>query len=163
MTNPGIKMHGPEHHFLVPAVLITAYYNKTGKPEMIPGKLKIARERAKNVPGGACGFYGSCGTGLGTGLFMSIVLRTTPLSTDDWTLSNLMTAEALYEIAMMGGPRCCKRTTFLALETATDFVRENLGVELERSEVVCSFFSRNKECKQTECKYFPGSKKYRAI
>ena len=28
MKNPKIKMHGPEHHFLVPAVLLSAYYNK---------------------------------------------------------------------------------------------------------------------------------------
>jgi hypothetical protein len=27
MKNPQIKMHGPEHHFLVPAVLLAAYYN----------------------------------------------------------------------------------------------------------------------------------------
>jgi hypothetical protein len=27
MRNPAIKMHGPEHHSLVPAVLLTTYYN----------------------------------------------------------------------------------------------------------------------------------------
>ncbi|MCG8568563.1 MAG: DUF5714 domain-containing protein, partial [Spirochaetes bacterium] len=27
MSHPAIKMHGPEHHFLVPAVLITGYCN----------------------------------------------------------------------------------------------------------------------------------------
>ena len=27
MKSPMINMHGPEHHFLVPAVLITSYYN----------------------------------------------------------------------------------------------------------------------------------------
>src|SRR5690554_5018047 len=27
MRMPAINMHGPEHHFLVPAVLITSYYN----------------------------------------------------------------------------------------------------------------------------------------
>jgi len=27
MRNPNVKMHGPEHHFLVPAVLLAAYYN----------------------------------------------------------------------------------------------------------------------------------------
>lgn len=30
MKNPSIHMHGPEHHFLVPAVLLTAYYNTKG-------------------------------------------------------------------------------------------------------------------------------------
>jgi hypothetical protein len=27
MRNLIVKMHGPEHHFLVPAVPLTAYYN----------------------------------------------------------------------------------------------------------------------------------------
>ena len=27
MKNSNINMHGPEHHFLVPAVLLAAYYN----------------------------------------------------------------------------------------------------------------------------------------
>ena len=27
MREPVIKMHGPEHHFLVPAVLLATYYN----------------------------------------------------------------------------------------------------------------------------------------
>src|SRR5690349_23354894 len=33
MNAPSIAMHGPEHHFLVPAVLITAYYNQKNDPE----------------------------------------------------------------------------------------------------------------------------------
>ena len=28
MRHPAIKMHGPEHHFLVPAVLLACYYNR---------------------------------------------------------------------------------------------------------------------------------------
>ena len=27
MRHPKVKMHGPEHHFMIPAVLISAYYN----------------------------------------------------------------------------------------------------------------------------------------
>jgi len=30
MQRPQISLHGPEHHFLVPAVLIAAYYNHRG-------------------------------------------------------------------------------------------------------------------------------------
>ena len=31
MRHPAVKMHGPEHHYLVPAVLLAAYYNSKGQ------------------------------------------------------------------------------------------------------------------------------------
>jgi hypothetical protein len=155
MSNPKIKLHGPEHHFLVPAVLITAYYNKIGKSIMIPEKIEIARARAKNVLGGFCGFYGNCGAGVGTGIFLSVILNTTPLSGEEWRLSNLITSSSLYVIAMNGGPRCCKRDTYLSLETAIRFIEEFLKVKLDSSEIECTYYCRNKECRQNKCKFFP--------
>ena len=155
MNNPNIKLHGPEHHFLVPSVLLTAYYNTIGHPEMIPEKIKTAKQRAKNILGGFCGLYGNCGAGVGTGIFMSIILNSTPLSKEEWKLSNLITSESLYDIAMHGGPRCCKRDTYLSLETAIRFVEKNLKVRLESSVMHCTFYPRNKECKLRDCGYFP--------
>ena len=61
MRSPAIKMHGPEHHYLVPAVLLTVYYNKTNQNDEKERKLRVARQRAENVLGGFCGFYGACG------------------------------------------------------------------------------------------------------
>ncbi len=155
MLNPNIKMHGPEHHYLVPAVMITAYFNKAGNTDVIPAKLQIARNRAKNILGGFCGFYGSCGACMGNGVFMSIILDSTPLSKKEWKLANLLTSESLREVAMHGGPRCCKRDTYLALETAVDFINENLNIELGKSPVTCGFYQRNKECLHKECPYYP--------
>ena len=34
MRNPKVNMHGPEHHFLVPAILLTTYYNTMNEPEL---------------------------------------------------------------------------------------------------------------------------------
>ena len=65
--------------------------------------------RGGEVPGGACGFWGACGAGISTGMFMSIITGSTPLQTDAWGLSNQMTAAALAKIGEVGGPRCCKR------------------------------------------------------
>jgi len=158
MSNPKIKLHGPEHHFLVPAVLITAYYNKIGNQSMIQKKLVIAKERAKHILGGFCGLYGNCGAGVGTGIFMSIILNSTPLSNEEWKLSNLITSKSLYEIAIHGGPRCCKRDTYLSLETTIKFIEENLSVSLDHSEIICDYYKRNKECKLKDCPYFPIKK-----
>ena len=32
MKSPSLKMHGPEHHFLIPAVLLCALYNAKAEP-----------------------------------------------------------------------------------------------------------------------------------
>ncbi len=156
MKNPSVKMHGPEHHYLVPAVLITAYYNTAGEPENIPRKLETARKRAEKVLGGFCGFYGTCGAGVGAGIFLSIVQNATPLSVDEWRYGNLVTARCLEVIAEHGGPRCCKRDTFLALETTIRFLDEHLGIVLDSSEVHCEWSEINRECVEYRCPFYRG-------
>lgn len=153
MNNPKIKMHGPEHHFLVPAVLISAYYNKLDRHSEIKEKLAVAKERSKNILGGFCGLYGACGAGIGTGMFVSVVLQATPLSKEEWKLANLLTSKCLEKIAMKGGPRCCKRDTFIALETAVGFIRENMDVDLPSEKVRCTFSGNNRECLGKICVY----------
>jgi hypothetical protein len=65
MAHPSVPMHGPEHHAMVPAVIIAAVRN-AGYP--IPkGAIEKALERASSkVPGGWCGLYGDCGAAVGS-------------------------------------------------------------------------------------------------
>jgi len=154
MKHESIKAHGPEHHFLVPAVLLTAYYNSKEEFDEIPNVIATARKRSAKVPGGFCGFNGACGAGIGTGVFMSIILKSTPLSEKSYGLANKITAETLSKVAKAGGPRCCKRNSFFALETAVEFVEENLDVKIGSQEIDCRFYLNNKECLQTDCKFF---------
>jgi len=154
MHSDRIKMHGPEHHFLVPAVLIAAYCNATGddcKQAMIATALK----RAGMIPGGFCGTHGNGGAGVGTGIFISVISKATPLAGEEWGLSNLMTGKSLITIANHGGPRCCKRDVYLALSDAVDFVNEKFNVRLESSPVVCQFWENNRECHGAACPFFP--------
>jgi len=155
MDSGKIAMHGPEHHFLVPAVLISSYCNVAGDDSKA-GKLVIARKRAEKVPGGFCGTHGNCGAGVGAGIFISVITQSTPLSKEEWSLSNLMTGKCLISIASHGGPRCCKRDVYLAIEEAIGFVKEKTGVTLGSSEVLCHFSPHNKECLKASCLYHPG-------
>lgn len=157
MKSPTIKMHGPEHHYLVPAVLVTTFYNKKGQPEEKAKKLRVARQRAENVLGGFCGFYGACGAGIGTGIFISLITDSTPLSTETWGLANKMTSESLACIADLGGPRCCKRDTFLALKSAAHFVQDHFPDRLAISDpLLCDFSHLNRECLLADCPFHSG-------
>jgi len=156
MLNPVVNMHGPEHHFLVPAVLLAAYCNVSGQKEKKAKLIATARERAAVIPGGACGFMGDCGAAVGTGIFVSLVTGATPLSRREWQQANMVVARSLMKVAENGGPRCCKRNTFLAIQGAVAFAAEHLGVKMPLDpKVACRFFGMNKECRMTDCPFYP--------
>ena len=151
MSHPEVKMHGPEHHFLVPAVLLAAYYNITGQQDNKELAIKEARKRASKVPGGFCGTHGNCGAAVGAGIFISIIKGSTPLAGKEWQESNLMTARCLFTIGENGGPRCCKRNSFLAIEAVMSSFPD---VFQKDKNVKCRFYKFNRECKGRECPYF---------
>ena len=153
MAMPFCHMHGPEHHVMVGAALLTAYHNAGGDIDL-PEALQEMIRRGKEVPGGICGFWGSCGAGVSTGIFLSIITHSTPLSEESFGLCNRMTARALEKIGTVGGPRCCKRDSYLAIYAAIDFVRENLGVEMEKNAVKCIHSAQNNQCLGNRCPFY---------
>ena len=157
MSQPDCPMHGPTHHVLVGAALLTAYNNCLPDSNKLNLEEALAemRERGEQVPGGACGYMGACGASISTGIFLSIVTRNTPFSTDTWRLCNLCTAHALEQVALNGGPRCCKRDSYLSVLTAIDFVKENLGVEMVKPEVHCTRSQINEQCIGKKCPFSP--------
>jgi predicted RNA-binding Zn-ribbon protein involved in translation (DUF1610 family) len=159
MDLEAVKMHGPEHHFLVPAVLLTAYYQAIGKPELIESAVKKARIRSSKVVGGSCGFHGNCGAGVGAGIFMAIITGSTPTSEKPFMLSNLLTGSCLIEVAKSGGPRCCKRDTYISILNAVNFVKEHLGFEIQHSpRPECRYSKLNNECITKDCQFYSGTK-----
>lgn len=152
MDLPFCHMHGPEHHILVGSALLTAYKNAGGDIDL-PQALNEMQSRGRKVPGGACGFWGSCGAAISSGMFISIVTGATPLANQEWGLSNLMTAASLYAIGSVGGPRCCKRNSYLAITEAVAFAKENLGVEMELSPIRCRHSAQNNQCIGKRCPF----------
>ena len=151
MVHPEFKMHGPEHHFLVPAVLLAAYYNKAKLYLKKGTAIKEARKRAELILGGFCGTHGNCGSATGVGIFVSLINGNTPLAGKEWKEANMMTALSLSSIAEHGGPRCCKRNVFLAIET----VIKNFPNYFQNDKSIkCRFYKNNKECKGKKCPYF---------
>jgi len=157
MTMPFCHMHGPEHHVMVGAALLTAYKNAGGNIDL-PSALAEIISRGKKVPGGACGFWGACGAGISSGMFVSIISKSTPLAQEPFALSHKMTARSLTAIADIGGPRCCKRDSYLSILSAIEFVKEHFGVEMRANKIVCTYSTQNNQCIGIRCPFFKGKK-----
>ena len=153
MEDPAIRMHGPEHHVMVGSALLTAYKNAGGQIDLQQA-LSEMMNRGKSVPGGACGFWGACGAGISSGMFVSIISKSTPLAKEPFALSHKMTAKSLGEIGNIGGPRCCKRDSYLSILSAIDYVKEHFNVEMEKPIVVCEHSKQNNQCIGIRCPFF---------
>lgn len=159
MKLPFCHMHGPEHHVLVGASLLTAYKNAGGEINLQEALLEMQR-RGRQVPGGICGLWGSCGAAVSTGICISILTGSSPLSTETWGWCNEMTSRSLAREAKIGGPRCCKRNSQISILEAIDFIHEKFGIELEKpEEIVCGWFQQNNQCINERCPFHPVNHK----
>ena len=154
MDQPFCHMHGPEHHVLVGASLLTAYRNAGGAIDLYSALTEMIG-RGKNVPGGVCGYWGACGAGISSGIFISIITKSTPLTNDPFGLANMMTSESLGRIGKVGGPRCCKRNSYLSILAAVDYVKEHFDIEMEKHDFTCPHPSRNNQCIRRRCPFYP--------
>ena len=152
MSHPSVPMHGPEHHAMVPAVIVTAVRN-SGYP-VPPEAVEQALSRGEKVPGGWCGFYGACGAGIGVGIAVSVLTEATSLKGKERSLANEATSLALSRLAD-GYSRCCKRAYRKSLETAVEFLQQRLNISLRTAAGMrCSYSHRNKECPKELCPYY---------
>lgn len=150
---PFCHTHGPEHHILVGVSLLTAYRNAGGELDL-PKALLEMQTRGGKVPGGACGYWGACGAGISAGMFISIVTKANPLANEAWGQANTMTSKALASIGKIGGPRCCKRNSYLAISEAVVFAKEELGVEMEMETISCHTYNKNNQCIGRRCPFY---------
>jgi len=161
MDMEGLMMHCPYHHFLVPAALLTqAAIADDIADEVLVEWLDKAEERAKTVPAAFCGECGACGSGISMGMFVSIYTGATPKTIENWQWANEATGIALQKIAEYPGPRCCKRTAFLAVNGTLDYVNEKCGTDLKyEKNIECPYFDRNAECLESQCPFYKKAEK----
>lgn len=154
MSYPKFKMYGPEHHVLTPAVILTSLKNnsirKPNGQEIASEDIKEAIRRASKIPGGWCGYYGSCGAGMGSGVAISVFTEATPSRNIPRTLANEMTSRALNKIAD-NLEHCCKRSTKLAICETLEFLRKRYNINLKFSPSRCRFSELNEKCEKIEC------------
>lgn len=156
---PNLPMHGPEHHALVAVALLrAAELQQQPLPE---GWVAEALRRGSQIPGGACGYLGACGAGVGLGIAVSLACGATPLKGRERGLANRATAAGLLATGD-GEARCCKRMLRLALRQGRNFFQQELGIELPpaKTEPRCAEMARNRECPRNGCEYFPQNARF---
>lgn len=174
MSLPSVNMHGPEHHSLVPAVLVAAVRNLSREdvssrplPEngrQSPDLDRRIREtllRSSQLPGGICGMWGTCGAAIGAGIGLSVLRKLTALTKQGWGETNREVGEILQRVGAYGGPRCCKRSTYSALLAAVEILERDGTAKFPEEAhklPVCKDFRRNQQCLKEQCPYYPKPK-----
>lgn len=148
--HPAIPRHGPEHHAIVPGVILAAARNR-GLPvtdEMIASGV----QRGGRVPGGVCGLSGNCGAAPGVGTAFALLLGSSPLDPKLRQTVLRVTSEVLAAIAANEAARCCQRECWIALKKAAELSARLLPVKLEAATPLdCGQRELNRECFGVDC------------
>ena len=156
--HPSVHLHGPEHHFMVPAIILATYRNLGGN--VTDDMINTAVSRGSEISGGFCGFMGICGAALGVGIAFSLIMNANPMKPGERRDVQTVTNEALRDIACLKAARCCQRDCYLALMKAAELSADYLPIKLEADYgLVCKQMKLNKECIGRQCVLHPLYKK----
>jgi len=149
-SHPAIPMHGPEHHAMIPGIILACYRNSGG--DIKEEAILTGISRGADIPGGVCGFWGACGAAIGTGIAVSTIYAATPLTPAPRQKAQAFSAKILEIISKYRGGRCCQRETWLALSETARLSVEMLSVPIvAKGQLRCSQYSKNKECIRKQC------------
>jgi hypothetical protein len=152
-SHDGIPLHGPEHHSLVPAVILTAYRNLGGR--VTPGMIDTAIHRGSQVMGGACAFTGICGAAAGAGIAFSMILDANPLTSQKRQQIMQSVQHVAQALAEIHGARCCQRDAWIALRKAAELSKTMLPIPLQANAPLrCKQSSLNPQCICAACPLF---------
>ncbi len=150
-------LHGPEHHALVPAAFLTAYRNQFGEPPQ--ARAEAAVQRAGNLPGGTCAYWGGCAAALGIGVAYAAILRATPLSHEERGTVQTVVSTILGTLGKFDTPRCCRRESYLALRMGCELSRSYLPHALDCGPLPpCDQMALNRECLGEACPLHPADR-----
>ena len=148
--HPAIPVNGPEHHSLMPAIIVTAYRNSGG--QISDDLIGTAIRRGAQVMGGSCAFTGICGAATGVGIAFSLLLQANPIKPQQRQIVQQVTQLVLKDIAALEAARCCQRDCWLGLKKAAELSADFLPISLQADTVIgCYQRSQNKECIGMAC------------
>ncbi len=160
MAHPKCPAFGPTHHFLVGAALLTCLRRVQGlDDEVLAADLNELLGRSSLVPGATCARWGICGAAISAGMAYAVAADNAPLKHDGWSEGQRMVANIAARIAESGAPRCCKRDSRIAIETAARVFEQDFGVLFPICKPLdpCAVSSENTVCMANACPFFAGT------
>lgn len=150
----GLSVHGVWHHALVGELLLVGLRN--AGYDISDDVIDEVIDRGQQLAGGSCGFLGTCGALVSASAAYAILLGATPVATEAREKAIAFTAHLHQRLADVGGSRCCKKSSYVAIEVAREEFAK-IGFELPAEDMVgrCRFFSLNETCDGETCVYFP--------
>ncbi|PLX82194.1 MAG: methyltransferase type 11, partial [Desulfuromonas sp.] len=94
---PAVPVHGPEHHALLPGVILSVYRNLGGS--ISDETIRTGIRRGTRVVGGSCAYWGTCGAATGVGIAFSLILGANPVKGAERQAVQEAVQEVLAEIA----------------------------------------------------------------
>lgn len=158
--HPSFSFHGPEHHSLVPAAIMIAMKNRgLKKSDGEPVTVDIVRHgirRGSKIPGGYCGYAGTCGACVGAGIAIALYLGSTPKRGPQRKEAHAATIAALTK-SEDGLVRCCKRATLYGISAAMEILRDDRGMDLGEIPQFgsCRSWEKNRDCAKEDCIFYP--------
>jgi len=153
----GTPVHGVWHHALIGEILLVCLRN-AGHP-ITDDLIDEVVDRGRQIPGGSCGFLGTCGALSSAASAYAIRLGSTPVATEQREKLLEFARKLISRLAEIGGSRCCKKSSYAALEVARDeFAKLGYDLPEEEFEGRCPFFASNDTCDGVACVYFPGKR-----
>lgn len=148
--HPLVPTNGPEHHGLVPGIILATYRNLGGAIDA--ETIRTGIRRGAQVIGGSCAYVGICGAVTGVGVAFSLLLEANPLKPTERHLLQSAVQEAIAGIASQQAARCCQRDCMLALQAAARISPRLLPIPLlARKDIRCQQQHKNRECQGKEC------------
>ena len=145
-----IPLHGPEHHAIVPGIILATYRNLGGN--ITEEQILTGIRRGTQIPGGSCGFMRVCGAATGVGIAYSIILDSNPVAPEKRQKIQKVVSRVISRISEQKAARCCQRECYIALKEAASVSSVLLPIVLKADfHLTYQQHSINRECIGVRC------------
>ncbi|MEJ2200751.1 MAG: DUF5714 domain-containing protein [Desulfuromonadaceae bacterium] len=152
--HPVFPTNGPEHHGLVPGIILATCRNLGGPVD--EAMIRQGIDRGARIIGGSCAYLGICGAATGVGVAFSLLLAANPIKAQERQQTQQAVLAALTEISQQTAARCCQRDAVLALQAAARCSETLLGLHLRADALLeCQQQGHNRECQGHHCPLAP--------
>ena len=151
LRNIDLPMYCAEQHFLIPAVLLTAYHRlKNSKRQLLETDLIKAAVRSSTMLPDFCSWNGVCGAAAGSGIFLSVLSGPDSCPEEnDWV--NTIVSDCLAEVMGISRAVCCKRICFANAMPFGGCMKENMKAVLEAIPIEPECFRKHLESGRPRC------------